>query len=312
MGTIFAVQLGNGSTDDASHQLRERATDALHVVRRVEQCCSRFDPTSELSQLSSRVHEAVAVSPLLFELVSLALAIAEASDGAFDPTVGRAMAAQGMRREWRSQREHLLPAPAGGSWRDIALDRTQGTITLHAPVHLDLGALAKGFAVDLIAEALAEVPHCSIHAGGDVRCCGAHPDGRDWRVGVRDPQHDSALLAWAELSQGAVCTSGNYEPRLVSSDSAAELRAVSHLLDPRTGRAAEGFASVSVAAPTAVIADGLATAAFVLGPERAPAWLESHSVDALLIDATGHITSTAPAGLARWTVPSSLSHDYTA
>ncbi len=292
MGTVFAVQLSDPRGIRTAPLLELHARDALALAPDVERVCSRFDVSSELSLLCATVNTPIAASPLLFELVALALAVSESSEGAFDPTVGRAMAAAGFDRAWDSGEPRPLPAPTTATWRDVHLDREAHTITLHAPLTLDLGAIAKGFAVDLITTAIDRALSCSIHAGGDVRCRGAHPETRAWRVGIRDPFHSDALIATAHILEGAVCTSGGYE-RPTSSGG-------HHLLDPRTGQVARGYASVSVAAPTAVIADGLATAAFILGPSLAPHWLDSHGVDALLVSEDHRVEIVAGAGITRW------------
>lgn len=292
MGTVFAVQLSDPRSILTAPLLDIHARQALALAPDVERVCSRFDATSELSQLCATVHTPVAASPLLFELVALALAVAESSDGAFDPTVGRAMAAAGFDRAWESGEKRPLPAPSSATWRDVQLDRHAHTITLSAPLTLDLGAIAKGFAVDLITTAVDSALTCSIHAGGDVRCRGPHPDTRAWRIGIRDPLQTDALVATAHITDGAVCTSGGYERPSSTGGH--------HLLDPRTGEVARGYASVSVAAPTAVIADGLATAAFILGPSVAPHWLDSHGVDALLVSDDHRVEIVAGAGTTRW------------
>lgn len=292
MGTVFAVQLSDPRAIRTAPLLELHAREALAMAPDVERVCSRFDATSELSLLCSTVNTPIAASPLLFELVALALAVAESSDGAFDPTVGRAMSAAGFDRAWDSGEARPLPAPTHATWRDVHLDREAHTIALHAPLTLDLGAIAKGFAVDLITTAIDRSLACSIHAGGDVRCRGPHPETRAWRIGVRDPFRVDELIATAHIVDGAVCTSGGYE-RPTSSGG-------HHLIDPRTGAVARGYASVSVAAPTAVIADGLATAAFILGPSAAPHWLDAHGVDALLVSDDRRVEIVAGAGTTRW------------
>jgi thiamine biosynthesis lipoprotein len=297
MGTVFAIQLSDVTGHWSPDALRAHAHELLATVHEVEQTCSRFDTSSELARLCTQVGRDVAASPLLVELVALAVAMAEASDGAFDPTIGRAMMQQGFDRAWRTGLPigtggPAVPAPHAGDWRDIRVNAEQGTIRLDQPMLLDLGALAKGFAVDLMIAALADGLSCSIHAGGDVRCAGPHPDARPWRIGIRDPLVPDALTAIAHVAHGAVCTTGCYE-RI--SD-----RGAHHLLDPRTGASAVGFRSVSVVAPTAVVADGLSTAAFVLGPTRAAAWLEAQGVDALLIDDHAAHTIVAGAGTTSW------------
>lgn len=288
MGTVFAVQLSG-----ADHgTLRDRATNALHVVEIVESTCSRFRAESELSRLSATCGEPHAVTPLLFEILALALAVAEASDGAFDPTVGRQLSLRGHNAQWESGVRRPLPAPTVASWRDVELDRDHQQITLHAPLHLDLGAIAKGFAVDLIAQSLHDVPQLSVYAGGDVLCRGTHPDGRPWQVGITDPHAPDQLIASAALAAGAVCTSGNYQRRgLGESD---------HLLDPHRGVPAAGLASVSVVAPTAAIADALSTAAFVMGADSGLRWIREQGADALMVTAAGDVLTTPPSSMVTW------------
>ena len=301
MGTVFAIQLADPANEWSVEAMQAAAREAMHIAHDVERSCSRFDAHSELARLCAQPGLAVATSPLLLELLALSVAIAEASDGAFDPTVGDAMWRLGFDRAWQTQqrasgspdaRRLARPVERPVSWRDVHIDRAHGTVSLAAPLLLDLGAIAKGFAVDLMTSALPEALSCSIHAGGDVRCRGTHPDGRAWRVGVRDPVAPDALAAVAHFASGAICTSGSYE-RIGPTGA-------HHLLDPHTGQPVEGFRSVSVVAPTAVVADGLATAAFVLGPRRAEAWLEAQGVDALLIDDAAAHTVVRGANTTTW------------
>jgi FAD:protein FMN transferase len=305
MGTVIAVQASGADADT----LRARITDAMEWVRTVERICSRFEGTSELSHLVA--HAAMypgrpwPASRLLLEITGLAIAVAAASEGAFDPTVGGHLTAPGCHRHFEHgergaawQPSTSVPATPpvddqAPSWRDIRVDREGGTIAMSRAVSLDLGAIAKGFAVDLVAQALADVPHLSIHAGGDVYCRGTHPEGRPWQVGIRDP-FAPATLGWcAALRNAALCTSGAYERR--RSDGSH------HLVDPRTGASVHHLASVSVAAPATSIADAFATAAFVMGPDEGLRWLEEQGVDALLIRSEGAVLTTRPAGFATWT-----------
>jgi thiamine biosynthesis lipoprotein len=303
MGTVFALQVADPAGRWDATALRDAADQALAIVAEVERVCSRFEPMSELAQLGRCAGEPIAVSPMLVELLALAVAMADASDGAFDPTLGDVMVRHGFDRHWRTDAPIAVPAAgpvasananasARAGWRAITVDRANGTGHLARPLHLDLGALAKGFAADLVATAVPAELSCSVHAGGDVRCRGPHPDGRPWRIGVRDPIHTNALAAVAHIAEGAVCTSGDYER--------VNAKGEHHLLDPRTGTSAHGFRSVSVVAPTAVVADGLATAAFVLGEARAADWLAVQGVDALLIADGGTPTLVTGAGTTTW------------
>jgi len=144
------------------------------------------------------------------------------------------------------------------------------TITLRRELTLDLGAVAKGLAVDAAARELQPLGDFAIDAGGDLYLGGRNPDGGKWHVGIRHPRADRTLIDALRVSDAAVCTSGDYERG-------------DHLIDPRTGLAASLAASVTVVAPGAMLADALATAAFVLGPAEGLALFERHAVEGLIV-----------------------------
>lgn len=251
---------------------------ALEWFDDVEAACSRFLETSELSRLSSHVGEPIRVSPLLFQAVNVSLAIAEASDGAFDPTVGGTLAARGFDRAHHSGERvsYAGRASTGVSYRDVSIDPERQTIALARPLVLDLGAVAKGLAVDLAARELAPFKDFAIDAGGDLYLGGLNADEQPWVVGIRHPREDGGLIEQVRVSNAAICTSGDYERRQPGSSNGH------HLIDHRTGESARELASVTVRAATAVSADGLATAAFVLGPVDGLRLLECEGVDGVL------------------------------
>ena len=159
MGTVVTIEVV-GSFDDAeaAGQCRTAVAEAFEWFQRVETTCTRFDPDSELMRLTARIGEPTEVSPMLFEAVQFARAVAEDTGGAFDPTVGRVMEARGFNREHRTGREvHTPIAGTDGlvSYRDIELDGRSRTIALRRPLILDLGAVAKGMAIDMAARELA-------------------------------------------------------------------------------------------------------------------------------------------------------------
>ncbi len=243
---------------------------AVEWFQTVERCASRFDPSSEVMQLTGRVGVPVEVSPLLFEMVRFACEVARRSSGAFDPTIGQRQEQRGFNRNYRTGRivRTSLPTNSQVSYRDVRVDLTRRTITLQKPLILDLGAVAKGLAIDLAARELAAFDSYAIDAGGDLFLHGRNPDGQPWRIGIRHPRQPSELLDTVQVVDEAVCTSGDYER--VANGYPDE----HHLLDPRTGKPVEGVASVTVIGPTAMLADALSTAAFVLGPKRGIALLE--------------------------------------
>jgi thiamine biosynthesis lipoprotein len=280
MGTFVTIQvIGHGA---GPQEIRER-TDAVERAfgwfHRIEECCSRFDAQSEAMQLTAQIGVPVAVSAILFEAVQFALLVAEDSGGAFDPTVGYQMETSGFNREYRTgQIVRTALEPQGPvSYRDVRLDPDGKTITLGRPLILDLGAVAKGLAIDLAARELESFEHFAIDAGGDLFLAGCRPDGAPWSVGIRHPRDPHQLFEAIRVTNSAVCTSGDYERRSPGADGGH------HIIDPRTGVPAGGAASVTVVAPTAMLADALATAAFVLGPELGIQLLDRHGVDGLVV-----------------------------
>ena len=285
MSTYVTIQVvGQVVGQDVRNEAGDKTIDpagrverAFGWFRQVEACCSRFDADSELMQLSARIGEPVPVSALLFEAVQFAVAVAAESAGAFDPAIGHTMEARGFNREHRTGQIVRTGLAATGpvSYRDVELDPASRTITLRRPLVLDLGAVAKGLAIDMAARELSPFRNYSIDAGGDLYVAGCNPAGTPWSIGIRHPRHDGQLIDSIRVSDMAICTSGDYERR--SSSSVAD----HHILDPRTSSAATALASVTVAAPTAIVADALATAAFVLGPVDGLGLLERQGVAGL-------------------------------
>ncbi len=276
MDTVVSIEICDG---DASHaELETRTRRALGWFDEVERRCNRFDDASELRRLCSRPGEAVSVSPLLFNALEFAVSMAEASGGAFDPTIGHAMQSMGFNRNYRSGEvtaaEGTTTTQAG--YRSIRLDREHGTVTLEEPLLLDLNAVAKGLAIDLAATELQGLAGFAVNAGGDIRVGGLDGEGERWRIGVRHPRHEGELLTLLALTDTAICTSGDYERP--TPDGSGH-----HLIDPITGAPVSGVASVTVVAPTAMMADALSTAAFALGPRHGLRLIRDAGVEGLIV-----------------------------
>jgi thiamine biosynthesis lipoprotein len=162
------------------------------------------------------------------------------------------------------------------SYRDVRLDPERRTITLLRPLILDLGAVAKGMAIDLAVRELQSLENFVVDAGGDLYACGCDSKGEQWPIGIRHPRRRNALIDRLRVSGRAVCTSGDYE-RLSPRAGGGH-----HILDPRTGASPRDVASVTVVADTAMLADAVATAAFVLGPGDGIELCERLGVDGLI------------------------------
>jgi thiamine biosynthesis lipoprotein len=281
MGTVVTIQVvGHGEDETRRAERAERVARAAAWFHSIEKCCSRFDSESELRQLTDQVGTPVPVSLMLYEAIRFALTVAEESAGAFDPTVGQRMEARGFDRNYQTGQVASSGIASsfldGVSWRDVLLDAEARTVTLLKPLVLDLGAVAKGLAVDVAARELASFENFAVDAGGDLYLGGHNVDGEPWSVGIRHPRENS-LIETLHVSNTAVCTSGDYERK-----SATDER-VHHIMDARTGESAAELASVTVVAPSAMVADALATAAFALGPADGLRFLERQGVRGLMV-----------------------------
>jgi FAD:protein FMN transferase len=275
MGTVVTVHIVDPSRGDAKAAIAR----AAHWFRIVEQHCSRFDRNSEVQRLARTPGVAVPVSEILFEAVQFAVQLAEETGGAFDPAVGGAMEARGFATHYQTGERVTTPGlAADATFRDIELDAEARTIRLRRPLLLDLGAVAKGLAVDLAAGELAPFTDFAIDAGGDLRF-GGRNGGREWRAGIADPFQPGAVVAAFRVGDAAVCTTARYERG-------------EHIVDARDGATRSSLASVTVIAPSAMVADALATAAFVLGTDEGHPLLARHAVESLLITSDGRRLTT--------------------
>jgi thiamine biosynthesis lipoprotein len=264
-------------TEQRAGDVRAELDRALRWFFVVESACTRFDPRSEVSRLASRPGTPVPVGPIVLGAVEVALAVAEASGGAFDPTVGAAMQQRGYDRNYRTGTRVRIAVTPAASWRDVVLDREAATILLRRALLLDLGAVAKGLAVDLALGELTRFPGAVVEAGGDLRVRGPNEHGEPWRVGVRDPRRGPGCVLLT--GDAAVCTSAGYARPAPGGGH--------HLLDPRSGVSQAAVLSATAIAPTCAAADALATAAFVLGPARGIDLLEREGVEGVILTRHG-------------------------
>ncbi len=277
MDTVVSVYLPRPPSED---ETRDRIQRAFSWFAYVERICSRFEPDSEITKLAARAGVPVKVSPTLFAAVRFAVEVARRTHGAFDPTIGSLMERRGFNRSYLSGRRRLslIASTRKVTYRDLRLDPNAGTVSLRRPLILDLGAVAKGMAIDLAAKELDGIAGYAIDAGGDVYVSGLNSTSEPWRVGVQHPRqtHGSCVL---RVSDAAICTSGDYaRPGPTAGEH--------HLIDARTGRSPTDVVSATVMAPTAMAADALATAAFVLGPRHGLRLLEREGVDGMLVTRT--------------------------
>lgn len=269
MGTVVEMKV-TGRREAAA----ERSLDAAFgELRRVESLATPHEPNSALSRVNARADSTFTVREELDAMLAAALRVAARSNGAFDPTIGELV------RVWGFPEHPALPDSASIAaalrtvdWRELHRADTPRTwVDRGERSRLDLGGIAKGWAVDRAADVLSRTgAACLVNAGGDLACRGTKPGGEPWVVGVQHPRDPSALYCRIRVPEGAaVATSGDYE-RFFEADGVR----YHHLLDPATGRPARRAISATVVAPDCATADAWATAAFVLGPDEGIAALE--------------------------------------
>ena len=256
------VRIALYAPDDA--RARAAARVAFDRVAGLENIMSDYRPKSEIRRLTETPDEWVPVSDDLFRVLSRAVDVASATDGAFDPTIGPLVVL------WREARRlHRLPADSAldaartlVDWRRITLDTAGQRVRIHgAGVRLDLGGIAKGDAVQQAVFALrsAGIASALVEAGGDIAVGDAPPGQPGWRIDV--PGGDSLVRARASaISNAVVSTSGPGFQFL-------ELGGVrySHVVDPRTGIGLTSAAQATVIASDGALADALSTALTALG-----------------------------------------------
>jgi thiamine biosynthesis lipoprotein len=299
MGTI--VRLRILVTDDGPEcaALDDAMGRAFLEIARLERLLSEWKPGTELTAVNNAAGEApVVVSAEVLDLVMRSLHFAELTDGAFDPTFAAlwglwTFGEDGVNRPPDAaeleQRRRLV------DWRKVRVDRDKSTIFLPEPgMKIGLGGIAKGYAADRVAEVLraAGVDNYVLHLGGETVIRDVSWDG-DVRAGIRDPRGPGtfAFFTW----QGAVNTSGDYE-RFFRHEGVR----YHHIIDPATARPARKTRSATVLSGSATDADALATALFVLGPERGLALIERlPDTEAVVVGADNRVwlSSGVPADL---------------
>ena len=266
MGTAAEVTIFPAEDLDQGYALAARRFAA------VDSLMSNWTTTSETARLNLEAYPGpTPVHDQVWDVIQRGMRVGQESSGAFDLTVEPLVRAWGF-----LSGTPRVPAPQAlaeaqvlvGSEK-LRLNADSQTIQFSVRgMRIDLGGIAKGYAVDQVAQ---DWTTHGIHRGlinlsGNLRALGK-PDGRDsWNIGIRDPRGRSPYFAALSISDECMATSGNYE-QFVDQDGIR----YGHILDPRTGYPAQGLIGVTVIAPTAMEADAWGTALFVLGPARAKA-----------------------------------------
>jgi thiamine biosynthesis lipoprotein len=264
MGTRITVELWSEDSVKA-----DQAIDAvLDEMRHVDESMSTYKPTSELSLVNANAAAGpMHITKELFDLLTTAAQYSVITDGAFDITYASVGYLYDFRKHIRPDEAQIDKALPAVDYRHVLLDPKQQTVRFSQKgVRIDLGGIAKGYAVDRGIDVLKArgYTRAYVSAGGDSRIIGDR-FGKPWMVGIRDPRKDPGeVITRIPLVDAAISTSGDYE-RFFDEDGVR----YHHIIDPRTGHSASKVRSATVIGPSATRTDGLSKTAFVLGPEEA-------------------------------------------
>lgn len=284
MGTVAGVTVPGR----AENHLPAYAELARETVREMEGRLSQFNPDGVISMLNRQAGgDSVVLDPDTLHVLALSLHYARVSRGAFDPTASPLVRLWGFHggapRATPPTPAEIRDALSTAGYSHVVLNEETREARLALPgMKVDLGGIAKGYAVDAVSAKLKAMGATDfmVNLAGDMRCFGEPSKGKPWRIGVRNPFNTAEIVGVLHLTDGwAVSTSGHYE-RFVE----IEGTRYAHILDPRTGYPVAGMAGVTVVATNATLSDALSTALFVLGPDQALSVLrETEGCDALFI-----------------------------
>ncbi len=283
MATSYSVRIADPVTDGDA-----LARDVQRVLDDIEANMSTYIDSSDVSRFNASAStDWFAVDRGTCDVVAIALAVSERSDGAFDITVGPLVDL------WGFGPDGSISSPPGSDLVNAALDRTgyaklfvdceRPAIRKELPeLEIDLSAVAKGYATDAVADTLEAAGYANylVEVGGEMRVRGSKPDGSRWRIGIEAPERERRDVFDAlDLVDTAVATSGDYRNYFEKDG-----RYYSHTIDPRTGApVTHATGAVTVLAPTAAEADATATALLVLGGDDGLAMAERENIAALFL-----------------------------
>ena len=288
MDTIMTLSLPYQGSEEPAQEI---LSGLGSMVQELEKNLSVTREDSEIHKLNEKGGQKTVLSPETAKLLSDTLTLCERTGGKLDITAYSAVKAWGF-----TTGEHRIPSEEElkALWENIDYTRLHmegNTLTLPERMQLDLGAVAKGYAGERLAQSLREqgVEYACLNLGGNVQTVGSKPDGTPWRIGVQDPE-TGAALGIVEVSDMAVVTSGNYQRYFEENG-----QRYWHILDPDTASPARsGLSGVTVITPSGLLADGLSTALFVMGLEEGHAhWQEYRDFEAVFLTDDGEVYITA-------------------
>lgn len=293
--SVFDSELGRSV-------IKKAIDEAFKEVKRIDLLMSNYKENSEVSQINRlKIGEDMKVSDEVMEVLRRSQEISRISNGAFDITVLPLMELWGFYsdngRDAQPTDDETANVLKHVGYTKIKLGKDNRVTKSEEGVKIDLGGIAKGYAIDKAVQKLRSygIKSAMVKAGGGFSCLGLKPDKKSWRIAIQHPRDKHRVFAILEVAGCAIATSGDYENYNIIKG-----KRYSHIIDPRTGFPKGDIpASVTVVAKDATAADGLSTAVFVLGLEEGMSLVESlPDVEAVIIsDEQEKIKSVVSSGL---------------
>ncbi len=263
MGNRFEISVVSEDEEWANQRIEEAITE----ISRIEKLLTTFSDDSQTNQINASAGiQPVKVDKEVFDLIARSLRISELTQGAFDLSYGSID-----KSLWNFDKTMTsLPDIATAKsmvrlidYRNIILDSANQTVFLKEKgMRIGFGGIGKGYAAECAKNLMKKqgVESGIVNAAGDLTTWGRQPNGKEWTIGIADPDAKNKPFSYLNISDMAVATSGNYEKFVV-----IDGKRYSHTIDPKTGLPVSGIKSVTVICPNAEIADAMATPIIVMG-----------------------------------------------
>ncbi len=283
MGTQAHVEFWLDDSETVKSTSKHMVFLVQDEMHRIDHAMSPYKKTSELSLVNNKAGtEPVVITHELFELLKESRKIAELSEGAFDITYASVGYQYNYRKKQRPDQTSIESALKAIDYHAVLLDEEKSTVRFsHPDVKIDLGGIAKGYAVKRCLELLriAGINHALVSAGGDTGLIGDRR-GRPWYVGIKHPRAEEKTAVKLPLNNESISTSGDYERYFIEDGVRYH-----HIINPKTGDSARKVVSVSIIGKDATYVDALSTTVFVKGLQAGMAFIEKlPDYEAIIID----------------------------
>ncbi len=284
MGTQARVRLWTKNKTIADIALEKVEQLMVHV----DVTMSPFKESSLLSKVNREAADhPVKISAELFSVIDQAQQIAKLTHGAFDISFSSVGYLYDYREHLKPDEEQIKKRLKLINYHSIILDKKHSTVFFRKKgMRIDLGGIAKGYAIDLSIQALKDmgIKEALVTAGGDTFALGDN-GGHYWKVGIKHPRTESKVVTVIPVANEAISTSGDYE-RFFMQDG----KRIHHIINPETGKSASEVQSVTIIADRSILADALSTSVFILGVKKGLALIENmKDVSVIIVDNTGKL-----------------------